>query len=636
MADGTTINSGSGGDIIMTEQVGGVGIKYPVTKIYTGGLDVNGGPVTGSNPFDVRIGDASNPASVFPAGFLRVSDEPRQIFYDPFDAALDTTNRWNIASASGGGSAAAVLTGVMALGTGTTTLGYSYLQSQPTFSPTVPAWLGNSWAIKIESPVVINGCRGWGCGTSPVTPTVAVPLTDGYAFEIDTAGKLNAVIYAAGVRTVIQDMSAATGNSKQPTDAAYHRYIIFYRTDKVYWYIDSLTNLVASSNFQAPNVQTLPVKTYAVAAATPPVTSLFVTCTGMAVWDTGKNASSIADGTYGWRKITVKPGSTAAVTADTSLVTTQSPNRAEMIGTTAALGALNATVQVNAAGYGGVGFFLAAGTLIGTLSPEASYDGGTTWVPATFDNPVTGQKSATFAFASANTATSLSIIGSAGASLYRVRVSSYGSGTGTATMRANDIFDPSLLSTAPSGSIAPPVGMQIGGIDPTGSFQFARMSVKGSGSLYGLATQDLKDGGRALVSFVTASLTTTATETAVTLVPWRDLSSAAGAASHAVTNNKRLRLQTMSLTARSVAATQVGAVVRFRMQFGAVSVSSPVFATLAVLSAPLISGSAGFAQSMTYNFPDGFELSGSMQLGVTQLCSSTGGQIDIAIHGFEY
>jgi hypothetical protein len=33
-------------------------------------------------------------AEVFPAGFLRVSDEPRQTFYDPFDSTLDTITRW--------------------------------------------------------------------------------------------------------------------------------------------------------------------------------------------------------------------------------------------------------------------------------------------------------------------------------------------------------------------------------------------------------------------------------------------------------------------------------------------------------------------------------------------------------------
>jgi len=58
MADGTPLNAGSGGDTIQTEQPGGAGVKYPVTKIYTGALDVNGGPVTQTNPLDVRT---SNP-----------------------------------------------------------------------------------------------------------------------------------------------------------------------------------------------------------------------------------------------------------------------------------------------------------------------------------------------------------------------------------------------------------------------------------------------------------------------------------------------------------------------------------------------------------------------------------------------
>lgn len=64
MADGTVLNTGTGGDTIQTEQPGGVGVKYPVTKIYTGALDVNGGPVTPTNPLDVRVSaaDASGTA----------------------------------------------------------------------------------------------------------------------------------------------------------------------------------------------------------------------------------------------------------------------------------------------------------------------------------------------------------------------------------------------------------------------------------------------------------------------------------------------------------------------------------------------------------------------------------------------
>ena len=60
MADNTTLNVGTGGDVIITEQPGGVGAKIPVSKIYTGALDVNGGPVTPANPFDVRVSGADS------------------------------------------------------------------------------------------------------------------------------------------------------------------------------------------------------------------------------------------------------------------------------------------------------------------------------------------------------------------------------------------------------------------------------------------------------------------------------------------------------------------------------------------------------------------------------------------------
>jgi hypothetical protein len=257
------------------------------------------------SPVAVIYDGSGNAATIFPAGFIRTTDEPRQIFYDPFDSALDTTNRWVSPTSSGGGVAASTTAGVMTLGSGTTASGYSHLQSQPSFVPTIPAWLGFSFAIKLEFAVTTNAARGWGAGTSPGTPTTSVPLTDGVAFEIDTAGKLNAVVYASGVRTVVQDLSSSTGNSTQPADNLYHRYIIYVRTDKTYWYIDNLATPVAVSNFQSPNVQTLPMKLYAVAGATPPGSSAVISCTGLATWDTGKNATQLSDGTYSWRKTTI-------------------------------------------------------------------------------------------------------------------------------------------------------------------------------------------------------------------------------------------------------------------------------------------------------------------------------------------
>lgn len=237
----------------------------------------------------------------FPAGLVRTSDEPRSLFIDPFDASLDTTNRWASPTSSGGGVAATVSSGNLTLGSGTTASGKSYLQSAPTFAPTIPAWIGVSFYVKFEFPFTTNATRFWGLGTSPGTPTAAVSITDGMGFEIFTDGKMYASVYSAGVRTAVQDLSPS-GNSQQPTDTNYHRYSIYTRLDKIYWYIDALDVPSATSNFQNPSVQTLPLKLSAIANTTGPSSSCVINCTGIATWDTGKNNTQLSDGTFPWRK----------------------------------------------------------------------------------------------------------------------------------------------------------------------------------------------------------------------------------------------------------------------------------------------------------------------------------------------
>lgn len=290
-----TVASDSTGVLAVTDNSGSLTVDAPT-----------------ATPLAVRFSDGTNNQSVsaFPAGFLRVTDEPRQLFYDPFDAALDTTNRWNAATAAGGGVAAAISAGTLTIGSGTTANGYSHLSSQPTFVPTIPAWLGASFAISIESAVGNNALRFWGMGTVPGAPTTAAPLTDAYGFELTTAGVLKAVIYAAGVRTEVADLA-----SVQPSDAANHRYIVYYRTDRVYWYIDSLATPAATSNFQSPTVQTLPVRFLSVAHSSGPAASRVITCTGLAVWDTGKNNTQLSDGTYPWRKVSISSAGRMSVDA---------------------------------------------------------------------------------------------------------------------------------------------------------------------------------------------------------------------------------------------------------------------------------------------------------------------------------
>jgi hypothetical protein len=111
---------------------------------------------------------------------------------------------------------------------------------------------------------------------------------------------------------------------------------------------------------------------------------------------------------------------------------------------TGTLGALNAAVTVALSGSSGVGFQLAAGTLVGTLSAETSYDNGTTWVATDFYDVLTKALSPTIVFASSNTAQTKGIIIPQGGGLTRVRVSAYTSGTANATIIAGS-FESSIL-----------------------------------------------------------------------------------------------------------------------------------------------------------------------------------------------
>jgi hypothetical protein len=177
-------------------------------------------------------------------------------------------------------------------------------------------------------------------------------------------------------------------------------------------------------------------------------------------------SAKITDGTNG--PAAVKAASTAAVAADPALVVAISPNNSLTISTadttgTGTLNALNATAAVALAGHSSVGFQLLAGTLIGTIVPEISMDGGTTWVTTFFDDPVTGNSASSIVFGVANGATTRTIAGAGGASNARVRVSAFTSGTATCNIRASLVADPSLLSGGAAGAALPPVIGQVGG-----------------------------------------------------------------------------------------------------------------------------------------------------------------------------
>ena len=121
--------------------------------------------------------------------------------------------------------------------------------------------------------------------------------------------------------------------------------------------------------------------------------------------------------------------------------------------------ALNGTAQIALAGQGGAGVTL-SGTWTATVTPEISFDGGTTWTATFFKIPATQQTVTTVA---ANGA--YAMVCATGASHVRVRASAFTSGTITVALRAGQAREVPSLYAGPAGSAAPPVSALVGGSD---------------------------------------------------------------------------------------------------------------------------------------------------------------------------
>jgi hypothetical protein len=153
----------------------------------------------------------------------------------------------------------------------------------------------------------------------------------------------------------------------------------------------------------------------------------------------------------------------------------------------------------------------------------------------------------------------------------------------------------------------------------------------------GFSVQDLKDAGR--VSFAAATVvggvTCVTTEALLTMVPVRDGTAAGTATTIAVTSGKRLRIQSITVGHRSSSAAVLSA--RFTVRInsnGAAAANGPILAILSTTQQAAALAEAGDSQTLT--FPDGLEISGTQQIGITQVCSATTGVVYVSIIGYEY
>lgn len=399
-----TAGTPSGG-VISIQGVSG-GQSMPVS----GSVTVSG-TVTATNP-SVGTNDSAIPSSSTQIGG---SDGTNLRVARIFDLDTGGGQQWvlgvGLRKASGGGS--------IELGTSTDPIRIdpTGTTTQPV-SGTVTANQGGTWNI-----TNISGTVSLPTGAATETSLAKLTLTQGST----TSGQSGTLIQGAVTTAAPTYTTGQTSPLSLDTTGALR-----------------ITGSISASN---PSVSAT--------GATPPASATYIggSVTTAAPTYTNGQMSALSLDTSGALRIT---GSIST-----------SPNT-DTVGSAGTLNALNAVATVSTSGHSSVGMFLAAGTLVGTIIPEISMDGGTTWVPTFFDDPSTGNKVSSIVFSVANTATTRTIIGAGGTSTARVRVSAFTSGTASCTLRATEVGDPSHLFTGANGStVLPPIAGLVAGSDGT-------------------------------------------------------------------------------------------------------------------------------------------------------------------------
>jgi hypothetical protein len=157
-------------------------------------------------------------------------------------------------------------------------------------------------------------------------------------------------------------------------------------------------------------------------------------------------------------------------------------------------------------------------------------------------------------------------------------------------------------------------------------------TTKGVQPAAAIPTQDLKDSGR-VIKILQATFTPATAEALVSLTPVVDGAVGTAGTSFGVTAGKRFRVQAIMLSVENTTAAIRGTQVIVRMSTsGAVTVSSPVIGGVAATTA---AATLQLAASQAQSFPDGIELSGTMQIGISAIGTALAGST-VSLIGYEY
>lgn len=628
MADNTTLNAGAGGDIISTDVVttlngAGIATGEKAQRVKVGfGSDGSLRDVDAANGLPVSITAGANRigttqltggatsqtlglgATVTAYGSLRVTEEPKSLFSDPFDgAAIDTTYRWNAPVVStmtitqGSGS--------LAIGTTTTISNSAYIDSQPTFTSLGLNFVAFAAAVKFEAQsanlFALNQHRYVGFGDRPGAFAAATPLGNAIGFEVFTDGKLYCCVYSAGVRifSTAADLLGNTLNSLVTPSNGYVRLGMAIRADTIIWYVNSteypaaVWSVSSSAAFTLPNVQALPIRIHAVNASSGTVgASTFVVST-IGIGDTGGNSLGISDAQYPWRKVGVgKQGGLKVSGA--SIAPTSGAIAAAGTGT---IGPIDVSEAGNVT-------FIAKNTV--AASPWAGApvivfeqsDDNVSWSPLQVVRSDTGAANSTFTLAAnAANAEIMFDAGMEGVNYVRCRVT-----TGPTTNGMTVVIQPGGLAFSPAVTMI-----------------------------------DRKDAGRIPVVFFVESLAGAAAEALITISESINVATIVTGTSYSVPAGKTLRLDSISVSFVSTSTTANTTKIRLRANAaGAAVIGSPIVWSCPRIGWPTATFIANETAAYTMSFPGGFEFPAGTGIGFTHIEAAANGTIDIMVTGFLY
>lgn len=230
----------------------------------------------GSQYATLTGGDGSV-AGVTLDGALNVNTPPYPQFFDAFSTTLDTTTNWTAYNSTG---TSATALGALSIASSTTASAWGGVTSKQAWAPSGGGSQSFGVLATFPNSTIANSTRVFGVFTPPGTPTIAVPVTDGYVFRLDGTGKLFAEVWAAGVSVSSTDITTKA----KPTDGVPGIYAITFRANIVQFTAGSAVVANVANVFGInPNNQTLPISALSIAHSTPPASSATFALSGLAL-----------------------------------------------------------------------------------------------------------------------------------------------------------------------------------------------------------------------------------------------------------------------------------------------------------------------------------------------------------------